>query len=406
MAPRKRLVKKSQNPDLDGIRQRIWNIGEQLNNTFVQRSDAIKVMLLSYLSGEHYLLVGEPGTAKTAIAELFASHIEDANWFSIMLGNFTTPEKIFGPLDIQAFQAGEYKYVTRNKLPEAHIAFLDEFFKCNEGALNEMLTILNERKFDGHPIPLMTVGTATNWPEILSRTDNTKALYDRILLRCIVEDIFDKDGVVDLLEKVEEVEDYTPNEMITLDELNAAIKDVKKVEISESIRNMLFSIRERLSVRIVNRERRPGTQISSRRLGQLQKVLRAHAWLNDRDKVTLDDFEALQWGLWNDRDEYQTAKSVLETLDAEAVKEIVEMIDEGRAAYRELDSSGYGSAKVNKVLELIKDIAHKSRTRLKEPIFTESGRESIRRAMNGLKTDFESLDKRAKELLNNEDTNE
>lgn len=393
MAPRKLKH------NVDDIRERVWAIGQQLNETFVQRSDAIKVMLLAYLSGEHYLLVGEPGTAKTAIAERFASHIEGANWFNMMMGSFTTPEKIWGPLDIQAFQNGQYKYVTGGKLPEAHIAFLDEFFKCNDGCLNEMLTLLNERKFDGVPVPLMTVGTATNWPEIVSRTDNIKALYDRILLRCIVEDVSEQQNVIDLLEKIERVENYTPEESISLDELNEAIRDVKTVTIGRPIRAMLHSVRNRLSIREVQGEQKPGIQISARRIGQLQKVLKAHAWLNGRDEVTLEDFEALQWGLWNDRDEYETVKSVLETLDSESVKELVTMIDEGRSAYRELGSSGYGSARVNKVTEMIKDIAQTVRERLEEPVFTEKGRDSIRRAMSGLKEDFIELNEKAKDLI-------
>ena len=345
------MARRKQQYDPVDIRERMWAIGKQLNDTFVQRTSAIKVMLLAYLSGEHYLLIGEPGTAKTAIAERFAQHIEGAKWFGMMMGSFTTPEKVWGPLDISAFQNGEYKYVTSGKLPEAHIAFLDEFFKCNDGCLNEMLTLLNERTFDNKPVPLMTVGTATNWPELNSRSDNVSALYDRILLRCIVDDITEKDHVIRLLENVNLVDDYKPETFMTLQEMRFAIECVKKINVSQSVRLMLHSVRERLFVREVAGEKKPGVQISARRIGRLQKVLQAHAWLNGRDDVTLEDFECLQWGLWNNKDEYETARSILTTLDAEMVHGIVKAIDEGRginAWYRFVlwsrSSSGYQSA--------------------------------------------------------------
>lgn len=392
--------KRSQIVDIADIRERIWAIGKQLNDTFVRRSDAIRVMLLAYLSGEHYLLIGEPGTAKTAIAERFALHVRDANWFSAMLGSFTAPEKIFGPLDINAFRDGKYRYVTKGMLPEAHIAFLDEFFKCNEGCLNEMLTLLNERKFNGDSLNLMTVGTATNWPELITRTDNTKALYDRILLRCIVEDLKEEDEVVELLEKVELVESYEPETFITINELDRARESVKRIEISEDMRRVLHSIRKRLSIRKIGGIEKPGIQISSRRLGQLQKVLKAHAWLNNRASVTLQDFECLQWGLWNDHSEYETARSVLTTLDQEIVSQLIAKIDQARQEYRRLKDSGIGPTRANRVMNKMVDTANYVKNSLNDPIFTADGKQSIITAMQSLKSDFTELDATIKELSN------
>ncbi len=51
--------------------------------------------------------------------------------------------------------------VTKNKLPESEIAFLDEIFKCNEPTLNILLPLINEKLFfnDGTPsdVPLITL---------------------------------------------------------------------------------------------------------------------------------------------------------------------------------------------------------------------------------------------------------
>jgi MoxR-like ATPase len=388
--------------DIDDIRKRIVAIGNQLNDTFVNRWDAITVMTFAHLTGEHYLFVGEPGTGKTAIAEKFASHI-DAKWFSTTLGSFTSPEKIFGPFDINAFKDGEYKNVTSGKLPEAEIAFLDELFKCNDGCLNEMLTVLNERKFDGKKIPLTTVGTATNWPELQSRSDKVLALYDRILLRYIMDDVTDKDSVVKLLEQVDKVEAYKPKVKITLRELQLAIADVRRVEIDSSIRAMLHLVRQRLLTRKVKGELKPGIQISARRIGQLQKVLKASAWLCNRDKVILDDFYYLRWGLWNDRQDYETVHSVLNTLDDEVVQELVKMIDEGRRAYAKLRDDGYKSLKLNEVTDQIVGIVKTVGTRLKEPVFTDNGRDSVKRAMESLRSDFKTLNENVDKMKLNQE---
>ena len=39
---------------------------------FVQREEATLALTLSYYSGEHILLLGPPGTAKTLLAETFS----------------------------------------------------------------------------------------------------------------------------------------------------------------------------------------------------------------------------------------------------------------------------------------------------------------------------------------------
>ena len=39
---------------------------------FVQRDEAVQALSLAYHSGEHILLLGPPGTAKTLLAETFS----------------------------------------------------------------------------------------------------------------------------------------------------------------------------------------------------------------------------------------------------------------------------------------------------------------------------------------------
>jgi MoxR-like ATPase len=361
----------------------------QLGATFVGRQDAIRAIALSHLCREHYLLVGPPGTAKTALAVAFAKHLE-GRFFRTTFGSFATPSKVIGPMSIKAYQEGRYEYVTVGKLPESDWALLDEFFKGNESFLNELLTMMNERLFEDRPIPLRTAGCMTNWPELEARTDVVAALYDRVLLRCIVNDVEGDDLVAVLKAGDRLARGYTPGQTITVDDMEAACKAVEQVTISDALLELLASLKTRLSVRTVGGERRPGIFISSRRLVQAQRVLRANAWLEGRNEVEVDDFAALGWVLWNDRVDVETLRSVLDTIDHEEVRKALAVVDEARQAYRSLGGNA-GPARMADVLEQIKTAAVSARAMFDRPVFTKPGREQVRKSMRGLKDDFEAL---------------
>jgi len=102
------------------------------------------------------------------LADELCRRIDGAQYFQWLLTKFTTPEELFGAVSLQALEHDEYRRVTTHKLPEAHIAFLDEVFKANSAILNAILTILNERRFhNGRTIatvPLITlVGPPTSY---------------------------------------------------------------------------------------------------------------------------------------------------------------------------------------------------------------------------------------------------
>ena len=384
-------------------RESIKETVTQLNETFIARADAIRAMVLAYLTGEHYLLVGEPGVAKTALAVCFAAHLQGAQFFKTLFGAFTPPEAVFGPMDINEFKAGNYTHSTARMLPEAHHAFLDEYLKGSDGLVNSLLTQLNEREFEGQKTPLMTCGMATNWPEMLMRSDSIAALYDRTLLRVVVDDVEDEDDVADVLEKIEAVEDYKPRATFTLDELKAVQAEVNAVEISRDVRKLMANVRKRLGpTTLPNGEEKEGVQISSRRLGKLQKILKANAWMNGREEVTVEDFEVLQWGLWSDQQDIEKVHAVLGSIDQEAITEVVKLIDTGRKAYRDLEAAGFGTARMNATMKQIKEVAERAAKLYNRPIYTSQGRAKIKAAMDGLKADFVNIKTRVQEAQRNQ----
>ena len=78
---------------------------EELKRLFIERDEVVDGALLALISGQHLLLIGPPGTAKSMLAKELCRRI-DGNYFEWLLTKFTTPEEIFGPV-LTAIQFGD-----------------------------------------------------------------------------------------------------------------------------------------------------------------------------------------------------------------------------------------------------------------------------------------------------------
>src|ERR1700710_2255939 len=125
---------------------RLAQLARTLESRFLGKDEVIRLLLIAVVAGEHAVLVGPPGTAKSALIRTFARLLQ-ANYFEYLLTRFTEPNEIFGPVDIKAFREGRYERRIEGMLPQAEIVSLDEVFKSNSAILNALLTLLNERKY-------------------------------------------------------------------------------------------------------------------------------------------------------------------------------------------------------------------------------------------------------------------
>ena len=279
----------------------------QLNAKFVERSDAIDAMLLALMAGEHAILIGPPGTAKSALSRELARSLTGARYFECALSKTRPAEAVLGPMDLKVFRdTGEYVLKREGYATDSDIIMLDEIGKMSAVLGHDLLALLNERIYhevsDGksaHAAPLSTAICASN--ELLTDgQDDAIALWDRILVRCTVEGVSSRQGFMDMLTSEEEV-----SMMIPWEDLRHEIDHVVPViQVGAAVLNNLMELREELK----EAEIFP----SDRRWRAAIKALRASAYLNGRSEVEPEDLGCLRFVLWETPEQIPTVTKLTE----------------------------------------------------------------------------------------------
>ncbi|HEX9666094.1 MAG TPA: AAA family ATPase [Thermodesulfobacteriota bacterium] len=275
---------------------------EELRSRLFERDEVIEGALCALLTGNHMLIIGPPGTAKSQLVHEVCKRIDGARYFQWLLTKFTTPEEIFGAVSLKGLENDEYRRVINGKIPEAHIAFLDEVFKASSSILNTLLTIMNERIFynstDVVQVPLISLFGASN--ELPSEEDELEALYDRFLLRYVVDYVKEDFRFLKMLH-TEEIDDGVTS--ITLDEIQKCQSHVNDIPVPPHVIKLVSRLRSEL--------RKKGIVLSDRRYKQSISLLRSKAYLSGRDEVIESDLNILENVLWRDPGEVGEIKAVI-----------------------------------------------------------------------------------------------
>jgi len=278
-------------------------IREELQQLFLERAALIDGALVALLAAQHMLVIGPPGTAKSMLADEICRRLTGARYFQWLLTRFTTPEELFGAVSLKALEQDDYRRLTTHKLPEAHIAFLDEVFKASSSILNTILTIMNERRFHNGrevvEVPLLTLFAASNE---LPEEDELLALHDRFLLRFVVDYVEEDFRFLKLLQARPPAVRTT----LALDELAAARAEVAALPVPGHVLRAVTDLRREL--------RRKDVIVSDRRWAQALGVLRAHAWLAGRAAVEDEDLAFLEHALWRDPAEREPVRTTIREL--------------------------------------------------------------------------------------------
>lgn len=272
--------------------ERLSQLRDALLTGLVERDLPVRLALIASLAGEHLLMVGPPGTAKSLVARRLHLAFAESSYFERLLTRFTVPEELFGPLSIKGLEEDRYERLTEKYLPTASIAFLDEIFKANSAILNSLLTLLNEREFDNgtrrDKTPLIAVIGASNE---LPESEELDALFDRFLLRVHVGSV-SKEGFSSLIGLRGNAAPNVPESLkLAEGDLLAIQAEAEKVNLPDDVLALLNGLREWCAVESI--------QVSDRRWRKIVKLLQVSAWTNGRGTVSIWDCWLLQHCLWN-----------------------------------------------------------------------------------------------------------
>lgn len=297
--------------------ERIRALLQQLNRDLYEKEELISLALLSAMAGESIFLLGPPGVAKSMIARRLKFAFSEARAFEYLMGKFSTPDEVFGPVSISKLKNEDrYERLTTNYLPGAQIVFLDEIWKASPPIQNALLTVLNEKIYrNGEQefrVDIRGLISASN--ELPLPGEGLEALWDRFLIRKVVVNIADEGLFADLLQLTGNTS-YTDPVSSTLKISDEEYIDwkgkISTVDLPDHIVGLFRFLRR--SIRERNQVVDPEAQmyVSDRRWMKIARLLRAAAFLNGRNEVHVIDCFLIADCIWDDIGQIQEAEDLV-----------------------------------------------------------------------------------------------
>ena len=372
------------------LRDKMLGVIADVNAQVAEREELVEMIAIALLTRKNLFILGNPGQAKSYAINAFRARITGAVQFERLLSKQTDEEQLFGRIDLASLipgsvpeklleQDGRYQEMrkaleaamddqrnypehdapnqtvveltakmeayrkamaalyppepmvdTTGKLPEAHICFLDEIFKCNDGVLNSLLTALNERKYTNegrtYNIPTISFFAASN--EIPNFNDPQEkilaALYDRLELKVVTTSIADRAKRLAVLRNKQTGGFGAIGATITLDELREMQKEVAAIAVPDAINELTDDILCEL---------RKDVPVSDRKYLNYYPIAQAKAWLEGHAAVESTDLLALKDYLW-----YKPADipQIEATLTRMCVNPMQDKVNDIRAAAKEI----------------------------------------------------------------------
>lgn len=312
--------------DLRTYFEKFQEVVNSLKQTLIERDEVIEGIACGFMSQTNVLLIGEPGTAKSLVINKFAKMMgmdSENGYFHYLLTKYTEPAEVLGTVDITKLREGKYEIITKNKLPEASVVFLDEVFNANSAILNSLLTIINEKKliigniYKDMSNLMVVYGASNHVPD----DPLLKAFFDRFPIRVKVDSISPTDNNIKTLldkefkienesiSKQNEVNLFNREEAIEFSKMmNQHIVDYyyKYIKESRELKNVL---------RLLRHLKENGVFISDRNIKNIIKNIIAHTILKSEKlepKTTDDDsIRFIVTKIWNKEEEKDEIERLL-----------------------------------------------------------------------------------------------
>ena len=318
------------------INQNVQNAIAEMTEAHKERHTVVKNLWVGLIGQLHVLLIGPGGTGKSFVCRDLTKRITGATYFEVALDETTDPSQVFGPPDIKAMvEDGKTRRITTGMLPDADVAYFDEYFNANTPMLHSLRPPLNERLFhnNGTPIriPLRMAVMGTN--KLSADVDHAPD-WDRIHIRDEVRYVADRQNRSDLvrdsiLRKSRTFQEPTRS-TISVEELDIAYEEAIRLHIPEPVEEMFYDIQEELEGEV-------GVVVSTRRVVEGMAGVLANAWVNGHDEVKTGDLDILASMWWVTLDQRDAVRQTILQAVNPGEKEALDMLNELDEQKRELN---------------------------------------------------------------------
>ncbi|AGR41046.1 AAA family ATPase [Spiroplasma taiwanense] len=290
------------------ITERINKLIDQISYQVYEKETIFRLAMLALLAEESIFLLGKPGIAKSLISRRMKFAIKNGTNFEYLMNKFSTPEEIYGPVDLKLLKEGKYIRVVQDYLPSANVGFLDEIWKAGPSIQNTLLTIINEKIFRNGgkdiKVPLKLLISASN--ELPAEGEGLEALFDRFIIRFIAEGLKDVNNFEQLLDGESSLDvEVDPELQLTLDELSVWKKQIKDVRMSRRTLDFIHYFRKKMTL-----ETNGEGYISDRRWKKISGLIKTSAFYNGRAKTDIPDLFVIPYCIWDNEEQEEKYFSI------------------------------------------------------------------------------------------------
>lgn len=297
-------------------------------NALIERAPHVGIIYRCLVARVHPFFPGEPGVAKSMMLRLMGAHFSDDGgfrYFEQQVFADTKTEVLFGPYSMQALDQDRFQRVTTGRLPEAHVAFIDELFDASAGTLNTLRPVLAEKLFynpEPTPIPLIMFCAAGNHYPAPDRED-LQALFDRLGVVMPVKAIQSGDGFREMLRgqftrrRTAAQGNTTQISLAELADVHAACDAVTETDEYLDAAVQLWQACMDAGL----------TNVSARRWGEIGRLAQTEALFAGRDYLMPEDLRVAMHSLWKQPQDERTAYEVTLPFLSQFEKDVGGLID-------------------------------------------------------------------------------